>query len=125
MMKAESKIPGIIALMLIGTGAYLAYMFVPVYMDHLKLNREVEEVVNWDRIHRVKPPTSQEATEAVLAKAEKIGLKLTEKNIKATVSPDQKLEINVGYQVDIDLLLYGKYVWKFQVHQKEKAFRQS
>ena len=118
--KANSKIPGVIALLVIIIGGFLIYKFAPPYYQNVQFEHEIKEILNWDRFYEgSKKPTVERVYSQVLQKSNEMGIPLKEDDLNVHLSEDKPLRIIVDleYNVEVTLPLVKKRVLNFSIHE--------
>lgn len=114
--KADSKVPAIIAILIIVIVGFLAYKFVPPYMHNLEYEKEIVEVVNWDRFFDgSNPPTPDGVFEKVMETSKNMNIPLKEDHLNVNQTEDNRIRVKLNYTIDVKLPIYGVYKWTFYV----------
>jgi cell division protein FtsL len=125
--KAESKVPAVIAIILIVVVGFLSYKFIPIKVRNMKLKQELQKVLNIDYAREYKTYSRggfNEYTmrEKVLKVAKKLNIPFKDVNKEVEVLwPEQKLfTVEINYVEEVSIPVYGIYPWEFHVYLEQE-----
>lgn len=114
--KADAKAPTIIAILLLLVLGFLGYKFIPPYIHNMEYEKEIAEVVNWDRFFEGDtPPTPDSVFEKVMEVSKKMRVPLKEDHLNVNQTEDNRIRVKLNYTIDVKLPIYGVYKWTFYV----------
>lgn len=96
------KVKGLIGLLLVVGGFYVAWNMVPPYFHNYQLQDDLDDVA---RRHSYTSISEDEIKKIVISKADNDNVRLKEDEIVVTRTPNG-LGISVKYRIHVDMVLY-------------------
>jgi hypothetical protein len=96
------KIKGLLGLLIVVGGFYVAWNMVPPYFHNYQLRDDLDDVA---RRHSYLPTSEDELKKIVITKADNDSVKLKEDQITVTRTSNG-LAISVKYRIHVDMVLY-------------------
>jgi len=96
------KVKGLLGLLLLAGGFYVAWNMVPPYFHNYQLQDDLDDVA---RRHSYTSISEDEIKKIVISKADNDSVRLKEDQITVTRTPNG-LAISVKYRIHVDMILY-------------------
>jgi len=96
------KVKGLLGLLLVVGGFYVAWNMVPPYFHNYQLQDDLDDVA---RRHSYTSISEDEIKKIVISKADNDSVRLKEDQITVTRTPNG-LAISVKYRIHVDMILY-------------------
>ncbi len=126
--KAESKAPAVITIILIIIAAVLSWKFIPAKIKYMKLEQEVQELLNINFAKEYKDYargafneyTMREKVIAITQKL-KVPIKDASKQIVVERTANDLFTVKIDYTEEINLPIVGVKRWDFHLFAQQDA----
>jgi len=124
--KADSKAPAIITIVVLAIAGFLAYKFIPIKVKNVQFADELQDILNIDYAREYKEYAKGRFNEYTMremvlkcAAEHKIPIKEAEKQVDVRWPEHKIFTVEVNYTEEINLPLYGSYLWDFHVYMEQ------
>jgi hypothetical protein len=117
--RADSRVPGLLLLVLAGVGGYVGWLYFVPYWNHRTLSDYVRDIAVLDAFEKMKP-TEEAVQEGIKRRMRELGIRFDEnsKEERLEVVPrtDLSFEVNLRYKETIRIYGMNPKIQWYEIH---------